>query len=101
MAHKPRLCAETADKCTENTVYLKEMFGILLEHRIEGKMVQVRMLISSMMIEVNEVFDVVMRTNILDILRRPNENIIRQSVFRTSRKNMSGISKKSKVLRTV
>ena len=77
------------------------MFGILLEHRIEGKMVQVRMLISSMMIEVNEVFDVVMRTNILDILRRPNENIIRQRVFRTSHKNMSGISKKSKVLRTV
>ena len=64
-------------------------------------MVQVRMLISSMMIEVNEVFDVVMRTNILDILRRPNENVIRQRVFRIFRKNMSGISKKSKVLRTV
>ena len=56
------------------------MFGILLEHRIEGKMVQVRMLISSMMIEVNEVFDVVMRTNILDVLRRPKENVTRYIV---------------------
>ena len=62
------------------------MFGILLEHRIEGKMVQVRMLISSMMIEVNEVFDVVMRTNIFDILRRPNENVTRLRVFRLSAK---------------
>ena len=77
------------------------MFGILLEHRIEGKMVQVRMLISSMMIEVNEVFDVVMRTNILDVLRRPKENVTRHRVFRTFGKNMIGTSKQSKVSRRV
>ena len=47
------------------------MFGILLKNRIEGKMEQMSMLISSVMIEVNEVFNVVMRTNVLDILRRP------------------------------
>ena len=76
------------------------MFGILLEHRIEGKMVQVRMLISSMMIEVNEVFDVVMRTNILDVLRRPKENVTRYIVFRAFRKSMLGTNKQSKVSRT-
>ena len=63
-------------------------------------MVQVRMLISSMMIEVNEVFDVVMRTNILDVLRRPKENVTRHRVFRTFRKNMTETNKQSKVSRT-
>lgn len=48
--------------------YLKEVFGILLEHRIERKMEQVRVLISSVVIKVDEVFDVVMRTNVLYIL---------------------------------
>ena len=77
------------------------MFGILLKNRIEGKMVQVRMLISSMMIEVNEVFDVVMRTNILDILRRTKENVTKQKVLRTFCKNKIETSKQSKVSRTV
>lgn len=48
--------------------YLKEVFGILLEDRIERKMEQVRVLISSVVIKVDEVFDVVMRTNVLYIL---------------------------------
>ena len=55
----------------KNITYLEKMFGILLKNRIEGKMEQMSMLISSVMIEVNEVFNVVMRTNVLDILRRP------------------------------
>ena len=54
-----------------NLTYLEKVFGILLKNRIEGKMEQMSMLISSVMIEVNEVFNVVMRTNVLDILRRP------------------------------
>ena len=46
------------------------MFGILLEDRIERKMKQVRMLVSSVVIEVDEVFNVVMRTNVFYILQR-------------------------------
>ena len=57
--------------------YLKEVFGILLENRIERKMEQVRMLISSVMIKVDEVFDVVMRTNVLYILQRHTPKDIR------------------------
>ena len=46
------------------------MFGILLKYRIERKMIQMRMLVSSVVVEVDEIFNVVMRTYKFNVLER-------------------------------
>ena len=50
------------------------MLGVLLEYRIKSKMEQMGMFISSVVIEVNEIFNVEMRTDVLYILQRKKKN---------------------------
>ena len=50
--------------------YLQKVLGILLENRIESEMEQMRMFISSVMIKVDEIFNVEMGSNVFYILQR-------------------------------
>ena len=45
------------------------MFGVLLKYRIESEVVQMRMIIPLVMVEVDEILDIKMGTNVLYILR--------------------------------
>ena len=60
-------------------LYLEKVLGVLLEYRIQGEMEQMSMFISFVMIEVDEVFNVEMRTDVFYILQsKQNTNEIMQ-----------------------
>lgn len=55
--------------------YLEEMFGVKLKDGIQSIVMQVCMLLSSVVVEVNEVFYVVMRSDIFNVLSTYQFNV--------------------------
>ena len=53
---------------------LKEVFGINLENRVDEEVVEVSVIFPPMVVVVNKVFDIVVRTNELNFLFQPHNS---------------------------
>ena len=48
---------------------LEEVFGVMFEYRIESVVMQVSMFISFVVVKIDEIFNIVMWTNVFDVLQ--------------------------------